>query len=437
MSSKESKSVKKEVTAIVIGAGNRGSNYAEYGSSGPHPFKVVGVAEPRDGYREKFVRKHNVPKKNVFKDWKDVVKREKFADCVLICTQDNLHKDPAVAFAKMKYHILLEKPMAPTEAECKEIVETCKSEGILLQVCHVLKYSPWAMKIKEVIDSGRIGDVVNIQHLEPVGHWHFAHSYVRGNWHKEADSSNSLLAKCCHDLDLINYWMGPKNRCEKISSFGNLSHFTKEHKPKGAADRCLDCPSQIERLCPYSAKKCYLERVLKRHTGWPVSVLEPIPDIENITEALRTGPYGKCVYDCDNDVMSNQVVNMQFKDGATANMTMIAFTNDICDRKVKVFGTKGELNFGMGSGTLILYDFTRGDHARISTDTKDVPRLSGHGGADFYCIGSFIEAIANNDPGNIVTGPDETLYSHMLVFAAEKARKENKVVMMQPDGSFS
>ncbi|XP_063396328.1 putative oxidoreductase YteT isoform X1 [Mytilus trossulus] len=427
----------KIVTAIVIGAGCRGSGYASYALCDRHPFKVIGVAEPRDDFRNKFVDKYKIPTENIFKDWKDAAQKEKIADCVIVCTQDKLHKDPAVAFAKLKYHILLEKPMAPTEEECREIVKTCKSEGVLLQVCHVLRYSPWAMKIKEIIDSGRIGDVVNIQHLEPVGHWHFAHSYVRGNWHKESDSSSSLLAKCCHDLDLINYWMGSKNRCEKISSFGKLSHFSKDNKPKGAASRCLDCPSAIERVCPYSAKKVYLEKIAYGHKGWPLSILHSSPDIENITEQLKTGPYGKCVYDCDNDVMSNQVVNMQFKNGATANMTMIAFTEATCDRKVTVFGTKGELQCHGAGHSLVLYDFTRGDHDRIDTTAKMMKGLSGHGGADFYCMDSFVEAVVQNDPEKIRTGPDETLYSHMLVFAAEKARKENKVVSMSQDGTFT
>ncbi|CAG2189952.1 unnamed protein product [Mytilus edulis] len=426
----------KIVTAIVIGAGCRGSGYASYALCDRHPFKVIGVAEPRDDFRNKFVDKYKIPKENIFKDWKDAAQKEKIADCVIICTQDKLHKEPAVAFAKLKYHILLEKPMAPTEGECREIVKTCKSEGVLLQVCHVLRYSPWAMKIKEIIDSGRIGDVVNIQHLEPVGHWHFAHSFVRGNWSNEMESSNSLLQKCCHDLDLINFWMG-KNRCEKISSFGNLSHFSHEHKPKGAASRCLDCPSSIERVCPYSAKKVYLEKIANGHKGWPLSILHSSPDIENITELLKTGPYGKCVYDCDNDVMSNQVVNMQFKNGATASMTMIAFTEAICDRKVTVFGTKGELQCHGAGHSLVLYDFTRGDHDRIDTTAKMMKGLSGHGGADFYCMDSFVEAIVQNDPEKIRTGPDETFYSHMLVFAAEKARKETKVVSMAPDGTFT
>ncbi|VDI49899.1 Hypothetical predicted protein [Mytilus galloprovincialis] len=173
------------------------------------------------------------------------------------------------------------------------------------------------------------------------------------------------------------------------------------------------------------------------HKGWPLSVLHSSPDIENITELLKTGPYGKCVYDCDNDVMSNQVVNMQFKNGATANMTMIAFTEAICDRKVTVFGTKGELQCHGAGHSLVLYDFTRGDHDRIDTTAKMMKGLSGHGGADFYCMDSFVEAVVQNDPEKIRTGPDETLYSHMLVFAAEKARKENKVVSMSPDGTFT
>lgn len=427
----------KEITAIVIGAGSRGNSYAAYTFAYRHPFKVIAVAEPRDDFRKKFVNRFKISEENVYKDWRDVVQKDKFADCVFICTQDRLHAEPTIAFAKLKYQILLEKPMAPTEEECRRIVDTCKSEGVLLQVCHVLRYSPWAMKIKEVIDSGRIGDVVNIQHLEPVGYWHYAHSYVRGNWHKESESSNALLAKCCHDLDLINYWMGPQNRCEKISSFGSLSHFKKEFKPEGAADRCLDCPESIESICPYSAKKLYLNDVKEGHTGWPVSVLASAPDIENITDALRNGPYGKCVYECDNDVMSNQVVSMQFQNGATATMTMVAFTEDVCDRKVRVFGTKGELICHGGGQFLRLMDFKRGDHAKINCDAELYEGLSGHGGADFYCVENFMEAIMKGDADKVRTGPDETLYSHLLVFAAEKARIENRVISLASDGTFS
>ncbi|XP_052796880.1 scyllo-inositol 2-dehydrogenase (NAD(+))-like isoform X5 [Mya arenaria] len=405
-------------TAIVVGAGSRGSGYPYYAKVEPNRLTIVGVCEPRKFYRERTVKLFDIAKENVFTDWAEAAARDKFADSVIICTPDRLHKDPAIAFAKKGYSILLEKPMATTEEECREIVSTCKANHVVLSVCHVLRYTPWVKKVKEIIDSGVIGQVVNINHVEPVGYTHFAHSYVRGNWHKESDSSFSLLAKCCHDVDLICYWMNHRcdrvssfgnlshfckqdkvgywhfahsfvrgnwsreadssfallakcchdvdlvcywmshRKCERVSSFGNLSHFTANDKPKGAAARCLDCPQSIEQQCPYSAKNIYLDEVKRGNTGWPVSVICEVPDIESVTNALRTGPYGKCVYDTDNDVMSHQVVNMQFEGGATATLQMVAFTRKICAREVKIYGTKGQIEVNDGDVVPIkVYDF--------------------------------------------------------------------------------
>eukprot|EP00105_Crassostrea_gigas_P016704 XP_011434203.1 PREDICTED: uncharacterized protein LOC105333087 isoform X2 [Crassostrea gigas] len=357
--SKMSGNEKNKTTAIVIGAGMRGYGYSYYQRMKPDRFRVIAVADPKKYQREKLQTLCGISDDMAFKDWREVVEKEKFADCVIICTQDKLHKEPTVAFAKKGYHILLEKPMATTEEDCREIVRVCKENNVFLSVCHVLRYTPWVRKIKELIDSGAIGDVVNIQHLEPVGYWHFAHSYVRGNWHNESESSPSLLAKCCHDVDLVCHWMGER-KCQRVSSFGHLSHFNKENKPKKAANRCLECPKELESKCPYSAKKIYIEDGIKAsNTGWPVFVLTAgPPDIENVTEALRTGPYGRCVYDMDNDVMSQQVVNMQFTGGATASLSMIGFTGSVCTREVSVFGTKGEIRYKDGDESVSQVDFT-------------------------------------------------------------------------------
>lgn len=341
--------------------------------------------------------------------------------------------------AKKGYHLLLEKPMAVTEEDCKEIVKVCKENKVILAVCHVLRYTPWATKLRELIQNGAIGDVVNIQHLEPVGYWHFAHSFVRGNWRRQDTSTFSLLAKCSHDVDLITYWMGNR-RCRSVSSFGQLTHFNKENKPKNASSRCIDCPQNIESVCPYSAKKIYLEQYKSGNTYWPVNVIAEEPDIESITEALKTGPYGRCVYDCDNDVMSQQVVNMQFEGGPTATLSMVAFTESICAREIKIFGTKGELRCTGTSSPVIEYvNFCTGERENIRAfpDEKAMSSgLGGHGGADYHCVDSFISAVMNNDQSKILSGPDDTLASHLLVFAAEKARKENIVVNLNKDGTF-
>ncbi|XP_050772137.1 uncharacterized protein LOC127030140 isoform X5 [Gopherus flavomarginatus] len=264
-----------------------------------------------------------------------------------------------------------------------------------------------------------------------VGFWHFAHSFVRGNWRNEAESTFSLLAKSCHDIDLINFWMGDK-RCLKVSSFGSLSHFTNEHKPKGAASRCLDC--SVEQTCPYSAKKIYLHHAEKGYFNWPVSVVcnSGVCDIESVTEALRSSPYGRCVYECDNDVVSNQVVNMEFEGGATAAFTMMAFTERLGTRKTTIYGTKGEL-FCDGGGPVQVFDFcTREKTAYPTNKSAFIPsHLMGHDGADYYLMDSFISALTENKPSLIQTGPEATLQSHLLVFEAEKSRKENRVVFLE------
>lgn len=393
---------------------------------------MVGVAEPNQIRRERLVRAYDLNEDNIFTDWRDAAKREKFADFVIIATVDQDHKEPAVAFARLGYHILLEKPMAVTEKDCREIVDVCKEHNVKLAVCHVLRYSAWVNKIKDIITSGQIGDVVSIRHTEPVGFWHFAHSYVRGNWRKEETSSFSLLAKSCHDLDLINYWMLPK-KCVSVSSFGKLSHFTKKDKPVGAGSRCLDC--SVESTCPYSAKKIYLRRVKEGHTGWPVCVVSDVPDIENVTEALRTGPYGKCVYDTDNDVVSHQVVNFQFEDGATVCFNMVAFTKRVCAREVKIYGTKGEIAFEAGWKDVQVFDFLTEQTTYHNVTSGHPNVMGGHGGADFYLMQAFINTLRGKGD-MVVTGPEETLNSHLLVFAAEKARLENRVVTINPDGSF-
>ncbi|XP_060570907.1 uncharacterized protein LOC132729203 [Ruditapes philippinarum] len=423
-------------TAILVGAGQRGHGYSYYAATFPKELKIVGVCEPRDYHRDYEATLHRIPPENVFKDWKKAAERDKFADCVFICTPDRLHKGPAIAFAKKGYHILLEKPMAATEEDCKEIVSAVKENNVILSVCHVMRYMSWVKKVKEIIDSGEIGEVVNINHTEPVGYYHFAHCFVRGNWHKEEDSSFSLLVKCCHDVDLICYWMSKK--CNKVSSFGNLSHFHKTDKPAGSTRRCLDCPDTVQSSCPYSAKKIYLDMVEKGHKGWPASVLCDVVDIENITDALKKGPYGKCVYINDNDVMSHQVVNMQFEGGATATLQMVAFTSKISEREVKIYGTKGEITVRHGALPPVrVFNFlTQKSVSHFAQESMIVSPLGGNDGADYNTIKAFLKALRNEDQTEIETGPDETLASHLLCFAAERARIENRVLNRNSKGEF-
>ena len=411
----------KPVKLAVIGAGSRGTGYGSYASTHPDRARIVGVAEPRDYYRLRLAKTHSVPQENIFSCWKDLAGRERFADAVIIATQDAMHAEPAIALARKGYHILLEKPMAPNEIDCRRIVEAALANDIIFAVCHVMRYTRYTQRLKSIIDAGAIGEVVSVQHLEPVGYWHQAHSFVRGNWRNESKSSFMLLSKSCHDLDWIRYIMGSK--CKSISSFGSLKHFRKEEKPEGAGNRCLDCG--YEPQCPYSAKKIYLGRIEKGYTRWPVDVLTPDVTKESVTEALRNGPYGLCVYECDNDVVDNQVVSMLFEGDKTATFTMTAFTES-AHRKTRVFGTMGEL-YGDGS-KIYHFDFLSDETEVIDTETSDSSILKGHGGGDYELIKSFVSAVAHNDPKMILSGPEETLETHLMVFAAERARREHRVV---------
>ena len=421
----------KPVSYIVVGAGSRGTGYASYATAYPELAEVVGVAEPRDQARMRLVSDHDIAPDKIFLDWTEAAAREKFADAAIITTQDAMHTEPAIALAEKGYHLLLEKPMAQTADDCRRIVDAVKANGVMLAVGHVLLYTKFTQTLKKLLDAGTIGDIVSIQRLEPLGYWHQAHSFVRGNWRNEAESSAMLLAKSCHDIDWLRYIMGKK--CRSVSSFGSLKHFRKEEKPAEAegATRCLECA--FEPKCPYSAKQQYLGAVAKGETDWPVNVLTFDTTLEGVIEALQTGPYGRCVYDCDNDVVDNQVVNMLFEGGKTAAFTMTAFTFG-GHRRTGIFGTRGEI---YGDGAKIhIKDFLTDEVKVIDTEAGEGNILGGHGGGDHGLMAAFVQAVATGDPSGLLSGPDETLESHLMVFAAEEARRKNVVVNIRDDLSF-
>jgi len=412
------------VKLIVAGTGSRGSGYAAYAEKFPDQAQVVGVADPREFHRGRLARAHSVGPEGVFQTWEELAKRRKFADAVIVATQDALHAAPAIAFARKGYHILLEKPMAPNERDCRRIVKAVEKAGVIFAVCHVMRYTTYTRKVKEIVDSGRLGEVVSIQHLEPVGYWHQAHSFVRGNWGNEAASSPMLLAKSCHDLDWISYILGGA-KCLRVSSFGSLNHFRRDKKPAaaGAAARCTDCA--YEPQCPYSAKKLYLGRIRAGRTDWPTDVITTDLTEAGVMQALREGSYGRCAYECDNDVVDHQVVNLEFEGDRTAAFTMTAF-NEGGGRRTWLFGTRGAL-YG-DDRTIEVRDFLTDGKEVIDTRADQAGILGGHGGGDFWLMKSFVEAVAAGDPKKVLSGPQTSLETHRMVFAAERARRTGRVV---------
>ena len=399
--------------------------FAEWALRHPDKARVTAVAEPRARYRERVGDAHGIPRERRFHDWRQALAQQRLADAIVVATPDRAHTGPALAAADRGYAILLEKPLATCEADCRRIVAAVQQAGVVCAVAHVLRYTPYTRLLKHVLDSGALGEIVSVDHLEPVGFWHHAHSYVRGNWRREDETGPMLLAKCCHDLDWLSYVIG--QRCVAVASFGGLAHFRTDHRPSGAGERCVAC--DIEPGCAYSARRLYLGLLRCGVTGWPVDVLAWPPTEANITAALRDGPYGRCVWACDNDVVDHQVVTLSYHNGATASLTMTAFTR-MRARETRIFGTRGELH---GDGDRIdVYDFLTGDTTRHETGLNPDGAIStGHGGGDDGVMADFIAAAAAGDPAMIATTPAHTLESHRIAFAAEVARRENRVVTLE------
>ena len=408
-----------KVRLIVLGAGGRGTIYARHALQLGGTAEVVAVAEPRAFFRDRLGDMHRIPPENRVADWRELAEREKFADAVVIATQDRMHVGPAVEFARKGYHILIEKPLAPDPEGCREIRRAVDDAGVLLAAGLVLRYTNCTRALKKIVDSGAIGQIVSVQHLEPVGHWRFAHAYVRGNWSREADSSSVLLAKSIHDLDWLCFIAGA--RPARVQSFGSRMFFRRENQPEGAADRCLEC--SLQETCPYSAPKFYLGRIREGNIDNYVESVTGDPTEENLLEVLKTSPYGRCVFACDNDVVDHQTVNLEFANGATAVFTL-AGCSRYGDRRTVVFGSLGEIRCDGEHLTCHLYD---------TGETREIPipehaQGDRHGGGDYNLLEAFVNAIRTGDRSPVVSGMAESFATHMLTFAAEESRRSGKVV---------
>ncbi len=408
----------KKVSLALIGAGDRGMNsYGPYVLNKPHEVEFVAVAEPDEKKREAFRRQFGISEACCFTDYKDLLDRPKLADGILICVQDRMHLEPTLLALEKGYHVMLEKPMSVDPAECLQIGSCAERYNKVLVICHVLRYTPFFSTIKELLDEGTIGKLISIQHNENVSYWHQAHSYVRGNWRKAEESSPMILAKSCHDMDIILWLAGAD--CNRLSSFGALTHFKEENAPEGAPEKCLQgCPS--EKDCPYYAPKLYLTE----KTTWPTSVISSDLSIEGRLKALQTGPYGRCVYRCDNDVVDHQVVNMEFENGVTAAFTMCAFTNEM-SRTIKLMGTKGEIRGHMEKNQIEVIEF--GKSKKLTIDLNIGVYIHGHGGGDEKLMSDFISLVrAENNNG--LTSAKNSVQSHLMAFAAEKSRVDGTVI---------
>ncbi|MCG3217049.1 MAG: Gfo/Idh/MocA family oxidoreductase [Candidatus Heimdallarchaeota archaeon] len=452
----------KKLTAILIGAGDRGANtYGDYALRHPEEIKFLAVAEPLDLRRELFAEKHRIQKKYVFTSWESLLKSDKLADIAVIATQDQMHAEPAIQAMEKGYDVLLEKPMATTIEECKKLVEVSERTGKLLQICHVLRYTEFFSLIHSIIQSGKIGDVVNISLRENVSSFHYAHSYIRGNWHNREEASPMILAKSCHDMDMLFWLIGSPSK--SISSFGSQSHFGSLNQPEGAPDRCTDGCS-VSESCLYFAPRIYIDiepllqvgskggkffdkliskavlnnpklkkiypfSSINKFKEWPVSVISKDLSIEGRIKALKETNYGKCVYAIDDhNVVDHQVVNIEFDNEVTATFTMHGFSYEE-GRTIRIDGTRGTIigDFLFSGDTIRLMDAYTGKEEII----RKTGIISGHSGGDDRLMNAFLQTVKMRSQQEILTDARSALESHLMAFAADKARLENTVVDME------
>ena len=411
----------KKLTVVLIGAGNRGEIYTNIMHGLPDQYQVVAVAEPVESRRNYVKELHGIPDKLCFENYTDLFQKGKIADLAVIATQDRMHYAPAMAAIGLHYDVLLEKPISPSPEECMQIARAAQKNGVRVIICTVLRYTPLFGTVKEVIDSGRIGEIVSLNHEECVGNVHQSHSYVRGNWGNEDRSASMLLAKSCHDLDLLPWLIDKK--CKKVQSFGSLHYFNQKNMPVGAPERCIDgCPHKD--TCPYDAVKLYLD---DKENYWfrSTSTMCQTPTDEDVKSALRSKQYGKCVFRCDNDVVDHQTVNLLFEGGATATFSMCAFNKG--GRFLHIMGTKGELHASFEEKSSVrIYDFLTRKEEQIALDA-----FSGHGGGDSGIVECVYAYLANGEHSKQIPTIAESCHNHMLVFAAEESRRSGCIVDME------
>ena len=420
----------KKISILILGAGSRGMAYSRYAKALAEQYEVVGVAEPIECRRNYVRDMFDLPEERCFRDYREALAVGKIADAVFICVMDRDHFAPAMTAIELGYDIMLEKPIAPTPEECAALTKAANARGTKVLICHVLRFTAFYGRIKQLIADGYVGKVEAIQQIENVGLVHQSHSFVRGNWGNEGRSSPMLLQKSCHDIDIIQ-WLIDKP-CERVSSFGSLRHFTKENAPEGAPEWCLDgcpeaekCPFNVDKLYYHPPKDAWYGEWFRRQA---TGLLDPTE--EETVRCLRTTNYGRCVYHCDNDVVDRQVVNMEFEGGTVASFTMTAFTAGLGGRHIRVMGTKGALTGRTGDDLLVYDNFETGESTEIPVvgGTGNATLVGGHGGGDRGIMEVFSQLVTDEYRGVAAAPIEVSCQNHMIVFAAEEARLSGSVV---------
>lgn len=428
----------KQITAIIVGAGHRALLYSLYALQHPEELKIVGVADPDPIRRRKTAEMHNFGEEMCFASAEDLASRPKLSDAVINGTMDTQHIPTSLPLLRRGYDMLLEKPFAVNETEMWQLQKVAQETGRKVMICHVLRYAPFYAAIKERLLSGEIGDVINIQCTEHVSYHHLAVSFVRGKWgNEEKCGAPMLLAKCCHDMDLI-MWLMSGIAPRRVCSFGSDFQFDPAKKPEGAGKRCLaDC--KIEADCPYSARKHYIDHP-DRWAFYVWDCLEHLasPTIEDKVRSLKTDNiHGRCMWDCEHTVVDHQSVLIDFTNGATATLNMIGGASKP-ERNIHIIGTRGEIKGVFDDSVFVVRKLDNASEQGWTEETVDL-KIGGdksgmtgsHGGGDLRLVEDFVRVLQGQAPSISCTTINDSINGHLAVFRAERSRKTGQVVSME------
>lgn len=409
----------KTTTVVIAGLGGRGRiTYAAFALRHPELMKVTGAADMNTARREEVRLAHVIPGENCFETAEEMFAKPKMADMAFICTQDADHVRHAAMAIRQGYDILLEKPVSADIAACRYLDALAREQKAKVTVCHVLRYTPFFRRVKQMIDDGALGDIVSIQASENVGYWHQSHSFVRGNWRRADQTSPMILAKCCHDMDML-IWLA-NSPCEWVSSFGDIAYFNLAHAPQGSTDFCLK-GCKVRESCLYDAEKIYVRNQVTGYdhngAGWMQQAVMADPTEEGLLHALETSPYGRCVFRCDNDVVDHQVVTAKMNNGITVSFSMCGF-NELNHRMIHIMGTKADLIGDVDADQMTLYRFGQEpEPIHLHVDEK----MGGHNGGDYVMLREMFALRQHG--GESATALSQSLESHYMAMAAEESRR--------------
>jgi len=412
---------KETLRVAVIGAGMRGRHLAEQLGSCRPATQVVAVAEPNEERRRRFAQTHGLTNCAQFASWEALCEGSMEFGAAIIATMDNQHAGPALACLRRGCHILIEKPLADTFEDCLAIEKTQRETGLVVSVCHTLRYVNAFRRVKEIVATGVLGRLIHVAHVEAIGHLRFTHNYVRGRWAKEANNTFLLLHKCSHDVDFVAWIVDEP--CIRVSSFGCLTYFSPSNAPEGSGKRCLD-GCQVHDTCLYSALRLYVDGDL---TG-RIEDLGDTHSREARLEAVRHGPFGFCVWRAGNDVVDHQVVSMAFASGATATCTLSGYSATH-GRRTRLQGTEGELLFEEATERITIKRF-----ADTEPESIHMQRPDSYHPEDRDIVANWLSAIHGSSAGAVVDAR-EAMETHSIVFAAERSRKEKRTVEMSELGN--